>query len=141
MRKRKYNPKRRMVESADEERLKLLSKQVIYKGSQAHKRHLGDFGLTPPAQPRLNKTLCDGTQVNLRSAMELLRAGARLGLISVEERNELPQNIWAVTPSGIALEAQLDNVEAATDHGYPMGPGDPLATEVLTRWNEVTQGE
>jgi len=121
MRKRKYNPKRRIVESADKELLLPLSERVVYSGNAAHKKHQVDFGLTPPAQPRLNKTLCDGTQVNWQLAVRLLRTGAKLGLISIQERNGLPQNIWAVSPNGIPLEAQLDNVELATYHGYPMG--------------------
>ena len=73
--------------------------------------------------------------------MRLLRKGAKLGLISVQERKGLPQNIWAVSPNGIALEAQLDNVEAATYHGYPMGSGDPLASEILARWKEGGSSE
>lgn len=141
MRKRKYNPKRRIIQVIDESRRQWLSEAVVYGGNPAHKRHPGDFGLNPPAQPRLNKTLCDGTQVNLQTAMRLLRTGARLGLVSIREQNGFPQNIWAVSPNGIALEAQLDNAETATYHGYPMGPGDPLATEVLNRWNEAAQGE
>ena len=141
MHKRKFNPKRRIVNSTDEARLQALSQRVVYVGNPAHKKHPGDFGLTPPAQPRLNKTLCDGTQVKLQSAMRLLRKGAKLGLISVQERDGLPQNIWAVSSDGIALEAQLDNVEAATYHGYPMGSGDPLANEILTRWKEGVAGE
>jgi hypothetical protein len=141
MRERKYNPKRRILQSIDEARLQSLSEAVVYRGNPAHKKHPGDFGLTPPAQPRLNKTLCDGTQVNLQTAMRLLRTGAKLGLVSIREQNGLPQNIWAVSPNGIALEAQLDNVEAATYHGYPMGSGDPLAIEILTRWKEGPPSE
>jgi len=130
-----------MIQSIDEARLRSLSETVSYRGNPAHKKHPGDFGLTPPAQPRLNKTLCDGTQVNLQTAMRLLRTGAKLGLVSIQERNGLPQNIWAVSPNGIALEAQLENVEVATYHGYPMGPGDPLASEILTRWKEGAASE
>ena len=141
MRKRKSNPKRRIIKSPDQARLRDLSATVVYTGNPAHKRRPGDFGLTPPAQPRLNKTLCDGTQVNGRLALRLLRTGAQLGLISIQERNGLPQNIWAVSPNGIALEAQLDNVELATYHGYPMGSGDPLASEILARWTEGTTSE
>jgi hypothetical protein len=136
MRKRKYNPKRRIVKSTDEARLESLSKTVVYTGNSAHKKHPGDFGLTPPAQPRLNKTLCDGTHVNRKEAMRLLRSGAKLGLISILEWNGLPQNIWAVSQDGIPLEAQLENVESATYHGYPMGSGDPLAREIFARWKE-----
>ena len=141
MRKRNFNPKRQITESAEEAQLQSLSERVVYFGNPAHKKHPGDFGLTPPAQPRLNKTLCDGTQIKLQSAMRLLRKGAKLGLISVQERKGLPQNIWAVSPNGIALEAQLDNVEAATYHGYPMGSGDPLASEILKRWKEGAPSE
>jgi hypothetical protein len=141
MRKRKFNPKRRILNSTNEEQLQTLSQLVVYVGNPAHKKHPGDFGLTPPAQPRLNKTLCDGTQVNLQAAVRLLRTGAKLGLISIQERHGLPQNIWAVSQNGIALEAQLDNVEAATYHGYPMGSGDPLATEILARWKEGATSE
>jgi hypothetical protein len=141
MRKRKLNPKRRIINSTDEAQLQTLSQTVVYAGNPAHKKHPSDFGLTPAAQPRLNKTLCDGTAVKLQSAMRLLRKGAKLGLISIQERNGLPQNIWAVSPSGIALEAQLDNVETATYHGYPMGSGDPLASEILARWKEGAAGE
>jgi hypothetical protein len=141
MRKRKHNPKRRIIEFPDEARLRSLSVKVVYKGSQFHKKHLGDFGLTPPPQPRMNRTLCDGTRVDLQLATKLLRKGTELGLISTQERNDLPQNIWAVSPGGIALEAQLDNEQTATYHGYPMGAGDPLAAEVLARWQEGTAGE
>lgn len=141
MHKRRFNPKRRIVNSTDEARLQALSQRVVYVGNPAHKKHPSDFGLTPPAQPRLNKTLCDGTQVNLRLAVRLLRTGARLGLISIQEQNGLPQNIWAVSPNGIPLEAQLENVESATYHGYPMGSGDPLSTEILARWKEGATGE
>jgi hypothetical protein len=121
--------------------LESLSKAVVYSGNPAHKKYPGDFGLTPPAQPRLNKTLCDGTQVNRQEAMRLLRHGAKLGLISIQELNGLPQNIWAVSPNGIPLEAQLENVESATYHGYPMGFGDPLASEILKRWKEGAPSE
>jgi hypothetical protein len=141
MRKRKFNPKRRIINSTDEAALQALSQRVGYAGNPAHKKHPADFGLTPPAQPRLNKTLCDGTQVKLHLAMKLLRTGAKMGLISIQEHNGLPQNIWAVSPNGVALEAQLDNVEAATYHGYPMGLDDPLANEILARWKDGAPSE
>ena len=71
-----------------------------------------------------------------RIAQRLLEDGVRRSLISVQRRGELPQNIWAVAPGDIALEAQLDNVERATYHGYPMLGVDPLAKEELRRWKE-----
>ncbi len=136
LRKRKHNPKRK-IDTAAGANLDLLSTKVVYVGSPFHKRNPGDFGLTPPSQPRPNKTLCDGVQISHpHAAQDLLSKGVRFGLVSVQRRGDFPQNIWAVAPSGIALEAQLDNVERGTYHGYPMVHGDPLATEVVERWKE-----
>ncbi|MFP5231156.1 MAG: hypothetical protein ACLGQX_00870 [Acidobacteriota bacterium] len=119
----------------DRELLAALIERVRYGGNPEHKMNPGDFGLDPPSSPRPDKTLCDGTGIFERSkAVELLREGIRRGLISVQERDGLPQNVWAVTPDGIPLEAQLENQAEATYHGYPMPPGDPLSREVLRRW-------
>ena len=112
-----------------------LTKRVQYGGNPEHKMNPGDFGLEPPSSPRPDKTLCDGTGIFERNkAVTLLREGIRRGLISVQERDGLPQNIWAVTPDGIPLEAQLENQATATYHGYPMPPGDPLGQEIVKRW-------
>ena len=116
--------------------LRALSKRVIYVGSPYHKRKPGDFGLVPPALPRPDKTLCDGLEVHRKAAQELLEKGVKAGLISVQRRGDFPQNIWAVTSTGIALEAQLDNSDRGTYHGYPMVDGDPLIKQVLERWQE-----
>jgi len=109
---------------------------VVYVGSQMHKRHLGDFELAPPAQPRLNKSLCDGVRIDREQAQPLLKRGVRFGLVSLQQRGRFPQNVWAVAPDGVALEAQLDNVDRGTYHGYPMIDGDPLAAQVIQRWQE-----
>lgn len=129
MRKRKYNPKRRIDVTADSVSLALLSAKVVYVGSGFHKRNPGDFGLAIPAQPRPNKTLCDAVHISARRmAQQLLENGVKRSLFLF--------SIWAVAPGDIALEAQLDNVERATYHGYPMLGEDPLAKEVLRRCNE-----
>jgi hypothetical protein len=142
VRKRKYNPKRRIDATAGSSRLALLASKVVYVGSGFHKRNPGDLGLVIPPQPRPNKTLCDAVHISERSvAQQLLENGVKFSLISVQCRGELPQNIWAVAPGDIALEAQLDNVERATYHGYPMLGGDPLAQEVLRRWKEQLSHE
>jgi len=60
----------------------------------------------------------------------------RHGLISIQERNGWPQNVWSVTDDGIPLEAQLDNEETGSYHGYPMLPDEPLCKEILVRWEE-----
>lgn len=136
MRKRQYNPKREIGKNADRSNLKALAKRIRYVGSAFHKRNPGDFGLIPPSQPRPDKTLCDGAKISqAKVAQNLLEKGAAMGLISEQQRGDFPQYIWAVTPDGVPLEAQLDNVGAGTYHGYPMGEGDPLAERVLQFWN------
>lgn len=52
---------------------------------------------------------------------------------------DLPQNVWAVLPGGMVLEAQLDNRERATYHGYPLAEHDPFAEVVREAW-EGTDG-
>ena len=103
----RFNMKRRIEECPDSSVLAGLARKVKYRGSPLHKRDPGDFQLTPPAQPRNDKTLCDGVRIHTREvAQGLLREGVRRGLISVQTRGQFPQNIWAVTESGCPLEAQ-----------------------------------
>lgn len=140
MRKRKLNPKRRICLTVDSETVGQLAQMVVYKGNPVHKRNPGDYGLTPTAQPRANKTLCDVSQIfEVRRALALLREGVKQGLVSVQTRNGFPQNIWAVSQNGYALEAQLENWEIGAYHGYPMETEDPLALEVKKRWKDASQ--
>ena len=141
MKKRKtVNPKRRLrpVPASPEQRRALaeLAERVVYGGNPEHKREPGDFRLSPPSLPRPSKTLCDGAQVFERALAErLLREGVRQGLVSIQERNGWPQNVWAVTESGVPLEAMLENQDAGIYHGYPLLSDDPLREDVLKRWN------
>jgi len=134
------NPKRRICavrELPDQEWREQLAERVTYGGNPAHKRNPGNFNLVPPSAPRPSKTLCDGAGVFSRAVAEdLLKAGIRRGIISVQRRNDWPQNIWAVTTDGHALEAQLDNEETGTYHGYPMLSDEPLREAVIERWNQ-----
>lgn len=99
-----------------------LADRVKYGGNPEHKRNPGDFGLTPPLQPRPDKTLCDEVKIfSRREATGLLKEGVKKGLISEQHtQNGYPQNIWAVTEEGWPLEAQLENARQGTYHGYPM---------------------
>jgi hypothetical protein len=132
------NPKRRVRPQPDQEALMsldALAAKARYGGNPVHKRHPGNFGLTPPSAPRPDKTLCDGVHIFDRHiARNLLQEGIRRGMISVQERNGWPQNVWAVTEDDEPLEAQLDNEEIGSYHGYPMSPDEPLYKEILKRW-------
>lgn len=136
--RRRHNPKRRIRKNPDPERLEELAARVSYGGNPAHKRDPGDFGLTPPSAPRTQKSLCDDAGILRNSeALELLHKGIRAGLISEQEQNGYPQNVWSVSDDGMPLEGQLQNQEKGGYHGYPMRSGDPLADEVLRRWGKT----
>lgn len=136
-RRRRFNPKRRIRELDDSGELDSLARRVKYTGNPAHKRNPGDFGLTPPAQPRADKTLCDAVRIaSLLESTRLLRQGVAKGLISEQARGDFPQNIWAVTQDGVPLEAQLEDRTQGTYHGYPMPSTDDFREEVLSRWNQ-----
>lgn len=135
---KQFNPKRRIASSghASQAALDALAQRVRYGGNPEHKRNPGDFGLTPPADPRPGKSLCDTAALFRRSeALHVLQAGVRKGLISDRHEGEWPKNVWSVTSSGIPLEAQLENAAKGVYHGYPMPESDPLAAEVLSRWS------
>ncbi|MGZ8245908.1 hypothetical protein [Methylomagnum sp.] len=118
-------------------RLQQLAEKVRYGGNPEHKRNPGDFNLNPPSNPRQAKTLCDEVGIFKRTeALALLREGLRRGLVSIQERNGWPQNIWAVV-NGRSLQAMLENAEQGTYHGYPLQEDEPLADEVLKRWESL----
>ncbi|MFP4476411.1 MAG: hypothetical protein ACLFOY_12700 [Desulfatibacillaceae bacterium] len=130
-----YNPKRRIAEEPAVVDLKTLRDSVSYGGNPEHKRNPGDFGLTPPSQPRADKSLCDQVDIFQKAvATALLKEGVGRGLVSERRRNGFPRNIWAVTDEGVPLEAQLENQELGVYHGYPMPENDSLREEVLKRW-------
>lgn len=138
MRKRKsFNHKRRIRTECDPKKLKELAEKVSYGGNPEHKRNPGNFNLTPPAQPRADKTLCDNVGIfSSAKAKNLLKKGIRKGMISEQERQGYPRNIWSVTSDGEALEAQLENPYKGVYHGYPMPDTDPMRKMVLEQWEK-----
>lgn len=133
--RRTFNPGRKIATGIDVD-LAALAKTVSYKGSPYHKANPGDFRLTPPALPRLDKTLCDRAQIFKRgTALKLLRSGVRKGLVSERFVGDWPQNVWSVARDGTVFEAQLDNRETGTYHGYPLQADDGFRAVVLARWN------
>ena len=77
-------------------------------------------------------------------ARALLVAGVRRGLVSVQRGSggRFPQNIWSVVERDdgegerrcIPLEAQLENADQGTYHGYPLPQSDPLHEHVVHWW-------
>jgi hypothetical protein len=134
-----FNPKRRLrvCDASERARLAELAQKVRYGGNPEHKKNPGDFGLTPPSDPRPGKSLCDGIRIYTRAdALALLRKGLSRGLVSDRAVGDWPKNIWSITPEGFPLEAQLENPDIGSYHGYPMPDSDPLAGEILGRWKD-----
>lgn len=134
--RRSYNPKRRIASPSDSVELKRLAHSIHYGGNPEHKRNPGDFGLTPPSSPRLDKACCDEVDIFSKAeALRLLKKGVRKGLVSVQLKHNFPQNIWSVTDVGRPLEAQLENAESGLYHGYPLPENDPFFAVVMRRWS------
>lgn len=135
----RFNPKRKMAGVQAATKGHSLAKKASYGGNPEHKRNPGDFGLDPPSSPRPHKSLCDDCGiVNRKVALGLLQRGIELGLISQQHHGVWPQNVWAVTSEGWAVEAQLENAEQGVYHGYPMPESDPFRAAVIEYWNAVS---
>lgn len=131
-----YNPKRALQSRRhwSPEEKDRRARAVSYGGNPEHKVRPNDYGLTPPVNPRPGKAVCDGDGPFPKDrAEQLVRAAMRKGMVSVQERGEWPQNVWAVS-RGEAFEAQLENSEQGVYHGYPMALDDPFRDVVLREW-------
>jgi hypothetical protein len=108
----------------------------VYEGSPYHKRNPGDFGLSPPSNPRPDATLCDDAQIFKKTeAQRLLEAGIERGLVSdATGIDDFPRHIWAVHDAFV-FEAKLGGSKSGCYHGYPVRRGDPLYDDVMRRWN------
>jgi len=136
--KRSVNPKRRLHASPDLQEMADLAEDVYYGGHPHHKRSPGDFGLTPPASPRPNKSLCDGVGIFQREvAQQLLETGMRRGVVSQSMEVGLPRHVWAVFGDGVVLEARCDDPRRRRYHGYPLDSDDPMGDLVRKRWQEA----
>ena len=136
----KFNKKRRFASSLPAAGvLKQFAKAVRYGGKPMHKRNPGDFGLTPPALPRDDKSLCDNVKVFKRAeARRLLKEGILRGMISEWDGiNGYPKNIWSMTADGLPLEAILENPGNGTYHGYPLEENDAFRDSVIAQWNQA----
>lgn len=92
---------RRLRSQLTEAEKVLLRKSARYEGSPYHKRNPGDFGLTPPANPRPDATLCDEANVlSVGAARELFSAAIERGLVSASGTGEFPKQLWAVDETG-----------------------------------------
>jgi len=111
---------------------------AAYEGSAHHKRNRGDFGLTPPAAPRPDKTLCDEAGILERDvARRLFERAIDRGLVSEPTAtNGMPKQLWVVDEQGRVFEAMYGGSVAGRYHGYPIRRADPLFGKITRAWVE-----
>lgn len=132
------NPRRRVVRLSDvsEGLLKALAESASYAGSGHHKRNPADYGLER-TNPRPTKSLCDGNRaIGLAEAVELLRNGIALGMISEPDSYGFPKYVWSVTKSGEVFEAKTDPRAPGPYHGYPLENEDDMKRYIRALWDE-----
>ena len=113
-----------------------LQEHATYEGVSYHKGTPGDFGLTPPAAPRPDKTLCDEAGVTRRAlASDLLKRAIDGGLASVGDgAQNFPKQLWVVDQHGRVFEAMYGGSSKGAYHGYPIRRTDPFFNQVTQAW-------
>lgn len=137
---RKFNTKYRVLRACEytalRDDLERKSNQVIYTGNPKHKKNPGNFGLTPPSDPRPNTSLCDNARIfRKEEAEELLKKAFRLGLID----RRTPPGEWPkavrIVHDGIVLQAMYEN-QPGYYHGFPLSGNEPLWKEMMQAWKD-----
>lgn len=130
------NPKRRIAPAGiEQEYLEGLNARVRYTGSPHHKRIPARYGFDPPANPRPNKSLCDGNGVvELSEATDLFHEGITRGMISTYQIDGLPKYVWAMDARERVFESKLEHGQQSY-HGYELGEDeDMMRQQVIEEW-------
>ena len=131
-------PDRRIADRnflTDAEKMRLLG-TVRYIGSGLHKLRPGDYGLSPPSNPRPSKSPCDELRpVLLAEAKLLLQRGIEKGMVSAYQPGSLPKYIWSVDEQGEVYEAKTRPERESDYHGYRIGDDETLMRKyVMSEW-------
>lgn len=134
--RRATNRRMRSTRLTDEQKA-FLREQAFYEGSPYHKRNPGDFGLTPPAMPRPDATLCDEAGVvDSATARHLFTATIEHGLVSDSGTEDFPKELWVVDNDGQVFEAMYGGSRTGAYHGYPIRRSDPWFDVITQAWRE-----
>ena len=129
------NPKRRIApkNKIASDMLDRYADQTCYTGSPLHKRNAADYGFHPPANPRPNKSLCDGNRkVMLNEARCLFQEGINRGMVSTYSEDGLPKYVWAVDSDGRVFEAKRER-NSRNYHGYELGDDEEAMRKMVLR--------
>jgi hypothetical protein len=135
---RKHNIKNSYVpkfdDSSSQDVFKNWLNKVVYEGSPHHKRNPSDFGLTPPAALKQDKTPCDNVVSSLSIAHSLLLNGIKRRLVSKAQQHGWPKEVWSVDKNGIPFEAKL--TRAGYYHGYPLLKEESHYQFIIDQWEK-----
>jgi hypothetical protein len=132
---REGKPPRFRASRLNDDEKEYLRRHARYEGSPDHKRNPGDFGLTPPARPRRDKTLCDEAAVlNVSAARALFERGIERGLVSDDFDDRFPRRIWVVSDDHAAFEVKLGGSARGAYHGYPVRRSNPHYDAIVEAW-------
>jgi hypothetical protein len=120
-----------------EEEKSVLRTRAVYEGNPFHKRNPGDFGLTPPAAPRPDKTLCDEADIFKKAlAIDLLARAIERGIVSEIVVEGFPKQMWVVDEHDHVFEAMYGGAQLGYYHGYPIRQSDALHAKIFAIWKE-----
>jgi len=113
-----------------------LHEQAQYEGSPLHKKEPNNFGLTPPASPRPDKTLCDEAGIfDKEIAIELFHQAIDVGLVSAKDKaTGFPAQMWVIDQNGRVFELIYGGSRTGRYHGYPIRRSNPLFDKISTAW-------
>ena len=132
---RKETRRRIRAERLTQDERAHLSENASYEGSPYHKRNPGDFGLTPPARPRPDATLCDEAGVFSKAkAADLLAIAIERGIVSeATAAGVFPKQMWVYDGNNV-FEAMYGGSQTGCYHGYPIRRSDPLFDRIVAAW-------
>lgn len=139
--RRSTNVKRRLRAPAlDDDALSDLAARAVYEPYAKHKRNPRAFGLDPIPGVSDDPTYCDEhagfTPHDMQRIPVLLARGILTGLTSAAQDGDVPRLLWTIDDTGWVYEARLTNGGLALYHGYPLLPGDPVASKVISRFRD-----
>lgn len=131
-------PDRRIVDPSlvDDATKAILVARLRHVGSANHKLHPGNYGFTPPQNPRPSKSPCDARRpVSFDEAAALFRRGIELGLISPIAAGGAPKYVWSVDGETQVYEAKSHGDGGGGYHGYRLEDDDrAMRHYILKEW-------
>jgi hypothetical protein len=140
--RRSHNDHRRLIDNLPQRRHReALVARITYEGYGKHKMHPRAFGLEPVPGVSEDATYCDGhagfRPEDMVRIGTLVRRGIMAGLIGDKVSQNDPGLFWTIDDNGWVYEARITLPGRAIYHGYPLLPGDAMATKIigrLSRW-------